>query len=196
MAVVVGAQVLWAILYAAKGRLSFSKVLLSIIFTSGLAYYYISTSMVLNIDENLSSNIRFGSTILSINAALSGYAISGIGIGQFHFFYRDVFAPDFLFATKEGLNQLSLYAESRASTFNLYTRILLEFGVIGLITSLLMIVSLLRTRITQDTLYIMTLYTGSLGFLMTQDTYFYPPLILSIALLLGVRYAATSVNTT
>ena len=187
--VVAGAQIILAILFPAAGRVSFRTALLLIIVTGAVAIYFVDRTSVLDVSENLSSAMRFGSTLLSINAGVSGYALSGIGIGQFHFFYRDAFAPDFLYLSAEGLNQLSLDADSRASTYNLYSRLLLETGLAGFITFTIAMVVLLRTKLTHDTRYVATLFAGSLGFLMTQDTYFYPPLVLSCALLLAVRYA-------
>ncbi|WP_431259095.1 hypothetical protein ACQ86G_02125 [Roseateles chitinivorans] len=188
MVIVAGAQIMLAILFPSAGRISTRTALLLLAAIGVAAVSFIVRFSALDVSENLSSAMRFGSTLLSINVSTSGYAIPGIGIGQFHFFYRDAFAPEFLYLSEEGLNQLSLDAANRASTFNFYTRLLLEVGLAGFIGFFLAMLALLRTRLNANTRYIATLLSGSLGFLMTQDTYFYPPLVMACALLLSVRY--------
>lgn len=188
MVIVAGAQIMLAILFPSAGRMSTRTALLLLTAVGITAVSFIVRFSALDVSENLSSAMRFGSTLLSINVSTSGYAIPGIGIGQFHFFYRDAFAPEFLYLSEEALTQLSLDAANRASTFNFYTRLLLEVGLAGFIGFCLAMLAMLRTRLKADTQYIATLLTGSLGFMMTQDTYFYPPLVMACALLLSVRY--------
>lgn len=188
--IVAGAQIALAIVFPSAGRLSTGKALLLLAAVGAAAFSFITRFSALDVSENLSSAMRFGSTLLSINAGASGFAWPGIGTGQFHFFYRDAFAPDFLYLSPEGLDQLSLDPANRASTFNLFTRIWLEMGIAGFIVFFVAMLALLRTRLTAASRYVATLLAGSLGFLMTQDTYFYPPLVLSCALLLALRYSA------
>jgi hypothetical protein len=194
LVVVAGAQIMLTILFPSAGRISTRTALLLLLAISAVAVSFIVRFSALDVSENLSSAMRFGSTLLSINVSISGYAVPGIGIGQFHFFYRDAFAPEFLYLSEEGLNQLSPDAANRASTFNFYTRVLLETGLAGFISFFLAMLALLRTELNASTRYIATLLSGSLGFLMTQDTYFYPPLVMACALLLGVRYVTVTPN--
>ncbi len=192
---VAGAQIVLAIVFPATGRVSYVKALLLLGIVISVAVFFITQFSALDVTENLSSAMRLGSTLLSLNASLSGYAISGIGIGQFHFFYRDIFAPDFLYLSAEGLEQLSFSAEGRASTFNMFTRFVLEFGVVGFLVFSAVLFWFFRTRLVDENRYIATLLAGSLGFLMTQDTYFYPPLVVSCFLFLAVRYSAAEQKT-
>jgi len=169
-------------------QLSFFKI--AIIFLGFIiAGAYMATERkVFNLEENMSSANRFGSTLLAINLASNGYCISGVGTGQFHFFFKEKFAPSFLLLSKEARMQFKRSAHSRASTYNLFVRLLVESGLLGLLFFLDIIRrALKKSRFSVDAtsqLGIM-LVSGSIGFLMTQDTYFYPPLALGLALTLS-----------
>lgn len=139
----------------------------------------------LDVNENLSSAMRIGSTVLGLNLAMDGYGLSGVGAGQFHFFYKEVYAPSFLFLSDEASNQFKSAAENRASTYNLFVRLLVETGFVGLLLFMDIIRrALISARVSDDptSQFAVLLISGSIGFLMTQDTYFYPPLVLGLAL--------------
>lgn len=189
LVVVAGAQALFLVLRSGVGLQARIKNFLALVLVCAAAYIFVEQFSTLDVGQNMSSAMRFGSTLLALNASSAGFAATGIGIGQFHFFYRDEFAPEFLFNSFEALNQLSPDAQSRASAFNLYARILLEFGFIGFIIFLRGIIFFLRTKISPKYQFIKLFFVGSLGFLMTQDTYYYPPLVFAMALILGLRYA-------
>lgn len=154
-----------------------------------VSFYVVIANAALDLQDNLSSIMRIGSAQLALNAALHGYALLGIGFGQFHFFYRPRFAPSYLFLSAEAAEQFSHSASLRASTYDFYIRLLLEEGVGSLLLFLGLVYSLLK-RVRQEATSVAQfgtfLLAGSLGFLLTQDPYFYPPLMLSMAVLLGV----------
>jgi hypothetical protein len=152
----------------------------------GCGIYFVQSLSLLNVDENLSSAMRLGSTLLAANVATDGYALSGIGTGQFHFFYRDQFAPNFLRLSYEALVQFSPDAPLRASTFNFFVRVLLETGVIGFSLLAICLWKLWRTKLPPSMSWLSMIFAGSLGFLMTQDTWFYPPLVFSCAAMLAI----------
>jgi hypothetical protein len=166
------------------------KIVLSVIFIFSLciASYFIIQLSALDVENNLSSAMRFGSSQLALNAGIEGYAIPGIGIGQFHFFYRPEFAPAYLLNSLEALDQFNINVETRASTYNLFIRIFIEIGIMGFILFVYFLYNIYKINIDKKFNYIVVLYCGSLGFLLTQDSYFYPPLIFSISLLIGIKY--------
>lgn len=184
MFIVLGAQ----LLYLATARKSPTTVamfgsMIVAVFLAGI--YMITNGATPNLDENLSSIMRLGSNMLALNVATEGYGLIGVGTGQFHFMYRPEFAPDYLFLSQEALDQMYGVSGSRASTFNLPLRLLVESGLPGLLLASLMLLrvfwSLRRTTdlITQTGLCFVA---GSLGFLMTQDTYSLPSLAFGLAL--------------
>ena len=174
--------------YALFFKKTISKIKLTfilLVFVAG-SISMITTQKALTLQENLSSVNRLGSSLLGLNLALNGYGLTGVGIGQFHFYYKEKYAPDFLFYSEEAQEQFRPTTKSRASTYNFYIRLLAETGFIGLLLFLDIIRRALKnTHTCKDpaTQFGVLLLAGSLGFLMTQDTYFYPPLVLALALL-------------
>ena len=151
---------------------------------SSVMYSLINSPAVI-INENMSSVMRVGSNMLALNVALEGYGLLGIGIGQFHFMYTPEFAPDYLLLSQEALDLMGGVTGRRASTFNLPLRLLVETGVIGLALGTLMLFQLFWSlRNTTDPIAQTGLIfvAGSLGFLMTQDTYCLPSLAFGLAL--------------
>jgi hypothetical protein len=160
---------------------------LSILFLAFIAYV-INLSTMFNFEENLSSAMRFGSNMLALNVATSGYGIFGIGFGQFHFYYSPDFSPNFLLNSNEALMQMNNKINTRASTYNLPLRLWVETGIIGLIIAVVLFFKILR--IFQSSKDLATqlgiLFTlGSVGFLLTQDSYCLPSLALGLALVLS-----------
>ncbi len=144
----------------------------------------------LDVRENLSSAMRFGSTLTSINVAIAGYGIMGVGFGQFHFMFLRKFMPAFLLFSEEAVNQMASSAAHRTSTFNLFTRYLVETGLMGLflfIAWLRDLCSFARDDRQVASLLGILLVSTSLGFLLTQEPYCYPPLMLGAALILGAH---------
>ncbi len=178
------AALMW---HQGRAALRVKYIFLGIIVLSVFLYMIISNA-ALDMQENLSSVNRIGSTELALNVARGGYGLTGVGFGQFHFFYLEKFAPNFIFASQEAQEQMTGSIESRASTYNLYARLLVETGILGLITfSYFIIQLLLKTKkdYRATTMFGLLLTGGSLGFLLTQDTYLYPPLVVGLALLLA-----------
>lgn len=152
-----------------------------------LAVWTATTTEAIDLETNLSSVMRIGSNLLAANVSLTGYGVAGVGLGQFHFFYQERFAPDFLFASAEALSQFDLSVDQRASTFNLFLRLLIETGAAGLLVFLALLHHSLRIAgksLEAGARLGFLLVAGSIGFLSTQDTYFYPPLALGLALAL------------
>lgn len=150
----------------------------------GASIPYITTTATFDLYDNLSSAMRFGSSLLGINVALDGYGWLGVGTGQFHFFYRLDYAPDVLLKSQEALNQMDPNAPSRASTYNILVRFLVEGGVASLAIFSFIVVRALKNAAEnggEDGKFAYLLILGSIGFLLSQDTYFYPPLCLGLA---------------
>lgn len=166
-------------------RLKYLVLVAAVILVSA---FVIISNATLDMRENLSSVMRIGSTELALNVAKSGYGTTGVGFGQFHFFYRSEFAPNFIFASQEAQDQMTGSIDTRASTYNLFARLLVETGILGLVAFLFLIFQAMR-NVRKDhhpsTMFGLLLTAGSLGFLCTQDTYFYPPLAIGLALLFG-----------
>ena len=163
----------------------------------GTVLFLISAAVIigrsaLDVQGNLSSAMRFGSTLTSINAALAGYGLVGTGFGQFHFMFLQRFMPSFLLYSQEAIIQMASSAEHRTSTYNLFTRYLIETGLPGLLLFLASLRELyMQARKDQSTANLLgVLFTSaSVGFLLTQEPYCYPPLILGAALILGAHHS-------
>lgn len=174
--------------YYKNNKLSLKhKVSLLIAFLVVLTF--ISTTKVLDVQENLSSATRLGSSHIALNVALNGYALTGVGIGQFHYFYRPEFAPEYMNFVNAEMN-FGKDLEFRSSTFNFFLRTLVEIGLAGLIIIILFLKKIARIAKSNQTINSeigFHFMSGSIGFLLTQDTYFYPPLILGISLILAEK---------
>jgi hypothetical protein len=192
MFIVLAAQMIYLFFAPYRSRWARPALVGLALLLGGSGTVLIQTTAATDLDENLSSVMRVGSTALSMNVAKAGYALTGIGFGQFHFFYTPEFAPDFLFLSKEAQAQFSHAGQQRASTYNLFTRMLVETGVVGAALFLGAIASVLwrARRATDDVTRVGMLFVyGALGFLMTQDTYCYPPLAFGLALVLSAASA-------
>jgi hypothetical protein len=131
--------------------------------------------------------MRIGSNLLAFNVAFEGYGILGAGIGQFHFLYKPEYAPDFLFFSQEAISQFYGNSESRASSYNLPLRLLVETGLVGLIIYFIIIKNYIyytRNSIDKVSHIGLSFIAGSVGFLMTQDSYCLPSLAFGMALML------------
>ena len=193
MFVVLAAQALYLLLAPHGSRLARPMLLLGCAIAGIAALSVVQDTGANNLDENMSTIMRVGSTATSMNVATAGYGVTGIGFGQFHFFYTPRFAPDFLFLSQEALDQFSHLSPLRASTYNLLTRTLVETGIGGFLLLFGSIAAILwrRRRATDEATRVGMLFIfGSIGFLTTQDTYCYPPLALGLALTLSASTLA------
>lgn len=139
-----------------------------------------------NVEDNASNIARLGYTVTGINVMLA-HPFAGIGIGQFTNFFA-TFVPDFALASDEVALYASGQAEFRASTFNLFVRLLCEFGIpLGLFLSLIVVQPLRRAAryVGPGHFYHYAALSavGGVGFWLTQDQYGYQPAIFSLALL-------------
>lgn len=179
--IVACAQIIFILFFEKRGRLIAFFAFLGF----GLAaIYFIQNRGAIDVENNLSSSMRLGSANLAVNLAGTGVALTGIGAGQFHFMYREQYAPDYLLLSQEALSQMDPEAMGRASTYNLPLRLLVEFGVVGFALIFLGLWCLIKSPDEVNSLPYLLLF-GALGFLLTQDTYFYPPLVFACALLLA-----------
>jgi hypothetical protein len=148
-------------------------------------YTYVNSLATFNLQENMSTTMRIGSTLLGLNLALDGNGILGVGIGQFHFYYNEYYAPDFLLLSEEALTRMDPSSTSRASVYNFFVRFLVEGGVASLLIICYLILRGARNALNSGDAYAKRVYLlilSSVGFLLTQDTYFYPPLCLGLAM--------------
>ncbi|MFT5046375.1 MAG: hypothetical protein ACI8UP_003354 [Porticoccaceae bacterium] len=184
MFIVLGAQLLY--LASARKSSSIRKMIIVMMIAAVFAgVYLMMIGVTIDLSENLSSIMRLGSNMLTLNVATDGYGLIGLGTGQFHFMYTPKFAPDYLFLSQEALDQFSGSSGTRASTFNLPLRLLVESGLVGLLLALLMLFRTfwsLRHTTDPTTQTGLCFIAGSLGFLMTQDTYCLPSLAFGLAL--------------
>jgi hypothetical protein len=139
-----------------------------------------------NLQEGGSNIARFAYTVAGIQLFLS-HPWLGTGIGQFSYFFP-VYVPDFALNSPEVSNYTYGVSVFRASTFNLFVRLLCEFGLpLGAILGWLVIrpiVVAVRSRFSEPFLVFAALSAvGGVGFWLSQDQYGYQPAILSLAVL-------------
>jgi hypothetical protein len=138
-------------------------------------------------DTDVGSNIsRIGSTVTSLRVAIA-HPFFGIGIGQLRYFFG-AYAPDFALASEEILIHATDLGEYRASSFNLFVRLVCELGfAVGLFFSFLIvrpIISAMRSRDADLFIVFGTLTAlGGVGFWLSADQFGYQPAILSLVIL-------------
>lgn len=196
-AITIGARTLVVILmiqtlvliFGSSAKRAYKVIFFMIAITVGILFLFMKTN-IFSVSDNLSSAMRIGSTLLGVNVA-SKYGMVGIGVGQFNFYYRPEFAPNFLFLSAEASQIFDGLSEFRASTFNFFVRLVVELGILGLIGYILLIVAAARNilRIQSNSLRngFFLAYFGALSFWLTQDSFIYSPAIFFIALGLGVQ---------
>jgi hypothetical protein len=164
---------------------------------AAFAIVFLARTSPFDVRENLSSAMRFGSTLTSLNVALAGYGITGVGFGQFHFMFLERFMPHFLLFSPEAVAQMASTADHRTSTYNLFTRYGVETGITGLalfLAFLAYLFRLARRTPSQPALVGILMLGASLGFLLTQEPYCYPPLILAASLILAAQRDRSSLR--
>lgn len=95
---------------------------------------------------NLSNIARFGSQVAGINMFLENF-VFGVGFGQYGFYMKD-FIPSWALISKEILDAISTSEHSPwAIAHGLYSRLLAELGLLGLLIWVYIWVSLLRLNL-------------------------------------------------
>lgn len=183
------------ILVAASGvRNTIKMVLLVLCVAVGLVVLTVSTD-IFSVADNLSSAMRLGSTLLGVNVA-SAHGLLGVGVGQFHYYFRPEFAPGFLSLSAEAASIYADVSDSRASTFNFYVRLVVELGVLGLAGYGCLIWmagrSLVRLHERHLRAGLGLAFVGALSFWLTQDTFLYSPALFFIALGLSLNEIRTA----
>jgi hypothetical protein len=141
---------------------------------------------LVRVSENASDVARFAYTITGINVFLA-HPLVGVGIGQFSNFFAQ-FVPQFAAVSDEVMTHVSGVALYRASTFNLFVRLFVEFGIpFGTILSLIIVRPIIRAPKSPIAdpfvIYAALSAVGGAGFWLSQDAYGYQPGILSLAIL-------------
>ena len=133
---------------------------------------------------------RSYATLAALNAALH-HPFIGIGIGQFtNYFLQHHFSAQGIGST-EIATWLAGNNGERLSTFNIFTRVADEFGLLGLAIFLFVInFTLIKNRTFNPSWLVRFQYAqlaGGLGFWLTQDSYVYQPAIFSLAISLAIK---------
>ena len=118
----------WAIVSATRHTRLKSLAIFSAIGLPALAYAAIALGAATPAD-NMSSLQRFGGSVVALNVWLNSLPVFGIGFGQFNFFYDPSMGLPGYDATPEAINLFKFDGLTRASTYNLYIRSLLEGGL-------------------------------------------------------------------
>jgi hypothetical protein len=163
-----------------------SALLLSFTAAIALAVLWQRLTSLTDVEENGSNIARFAYTITGINLFVSHLWL-GTGVGQFGYFFAS-YVPDFALASAEVAGYAYGLQEFRASTFNLFVRLLCEFGLpLGLLFAALVIRPIVRAaRSTANdpfVFYAALSAVGGVGFWLSQDQYGYQPAILPLAML-------------
>jgi hypothetical protein len=141
---------------------------------------------VIDISSNGSDVTRFGDTVTGINVSLA-HPLVGVGIGEFGNFFAQ-YAPAFALSSVEVDKNVVGDAEYRASTFNLFVRLCVEFGIpLGVFFTVIVVRPIFRAPKgnlgERFILYAAWSAVGGAGFWLSQDTYGYEPGILAMAVL-------------
>jgi hypothetical protein len=153
------------------------------------SYIYIRILSIFNVGEELSTTVRLGSTLTSLNAIVDNFLV-GIGLGQFSYYYSQ-YVPDIALASHEVQAFVAGNIEHRASTFNLFTRVAVETGFInGMIFLSFVFVIFKRVFLfIKNNGYkfgfnvsVFLSMVGGVGFWLTQDQFGYQPALFSLAM--------------
>lgn len=176
------------VVFASRISKAFKLFLFFVSAIVGLAVL-IGTTDTFAVSDNLSSAMRLGSALLGVNVA-AAHGLTGVGIGQFHYYFVPQYAPDFLFLSEEAAFIFNGLGDFRASTFNFFVRLVVELGVLGLIGYIWLIVSagigVFRLSDKRLRSGLGLAYVGALSFWLTQDSFLYSPAILFMAFGLSI----------
>jgi hypothetical protein len=136
--------------------------------------------------SDMSDVARFAYTVTGINVAIA-HPLVGVGIGQFSNVFAQ-FVPAFAAVSDEVMTHVSGAALYRASTFNLFVRLFVEFGIpLGTIFAVIIVRPIIRapkSKIADPfVIYAALSAVGGIGFWLSQDAYGYQPAILALAVL-------------
>lgn len=163
------------------------SLLLALCVTTTAALVLASRLMtVVDVSGNESDVTRFGDTVTGINVALA-HPLAGVGIGEFGNFFAQ-YAPAFALNSVEVDKNVTGEAEFRASTFNMFVRLCVEFGIpLGIAFTIAILRPIFKapknTPNERFVLYAALSAVGGAGFWLSQDTYGYEPGILALAVL-------------
>jgi hypothetical protein len=151
-----------------------------------------------DLTSNESDITRVGDTVTGINVALA-HPLVGVGIGEFGNFFAQ-YAPSFALRSIEVDQLIAGQAQYRASTFNMFVRLCVEFGIpLGIAFTIFILRPVVKAPkwSTGEPFvpYAAVSAVGGAGFWLSQDTYGYQPAILALAvlalLLTGVMRTST-----
>ncbi|HUN74984.1 MAG TPA: O-antigen ligase family protein [Steroidobacteraceae bacterium] len=139
-----------------------------------------------DMSPNSSEVARFGYTVAGFDLFLD-YPWVGTGIGQFSYFFGQ-YVPAFAMGSAEVASYAFGLGKYRASTFNLFVRLLTEFGLpMALLLGGVILRPIVRAARSVGSspflLYAALSAIGGVGFWLSQDQYGYQPAILSLAVL-------------
>ncbi len=153
------------------------------------SYIFIRMLSIFDVGEELSTTVRLGSTLTSLNAIVDNFLV-GIGLGQFSDYYSQ-YVPDIALASLEVQAFIAGNIEHRASTFNLFTRVAVETGFINGVIFLVFIFIIFKRvfsfiKINQYqfdiNVSVFLSMVGGVGFWITQDQFGYQPALFSLAM--------------
>ncbi len=196
IAAIVVLQLAFYAIYVTASRRGISRyrALLVLTFCTVAVFAAFAQSLASLTNVDLGSNIgRIGSTVTAARVAW-GHPLAGVGIGQLKYFFG-AYAPDFALVSEEILSYANGAAEFRASSFNLFVRLVMEFGFpLGLLFGWVILRPLfqsVRQGMTNPFVaYPVVAAIGGVGFWLSQDQYGYQPAILSLAILANVSPGA------
>lgn len=187
-------QVLYYMIWAVRrGRIGPATAIGVLAMIAVMPIVVVRLMTVTDLQSNLSNIGRIGSTVAGI-LVTADYPIFGVGIGQFKFFLSS-YAPAFASASDEISAWGDGSASFRASTFNLFVRLLCEFGVIaGGVACWSLSRPLIKSfRRSEDMAQVCVTLSaiGGFGFWLIQDQYAYQPGIFALAFLVSSSNRAT-----
>lgn len=177
----------WSVQRRQSWRSRIRSFLIILCVAAGIVVVLLSSLLsVVHVSGNQSDIARFAYTITGINVSLA-HPLVGVGIGQFSSFFAQ-YAPQFAAVSGEVMTHINGAAVYRASTFNLFVRLFVEFGIpLGLVFSVIIVRPIVRAPKSpvRDPFLIYAALSaiGGVGFWLSQDQYGYQPGILSLAVL-------------
>jgi hypothetical protein len=141
---------------------------------------------IIDLANSRSDVTRFGDTITGINVAVA-HPWVGVGIGEFGNFFAQ-YAPEFALSSVEVAKNVVGDSKYRASTFNMFVRLCVEFGIpLGIALSIFILRPIFAAPKANPgerfVLYAALSAVGGAGFWLSQDPYGYQPAILAMAVL-------------
>lgn len=141
---------------------------------------------VIHFSSSGSDLVRLAFTVTGIRVAMA-HPLFGVGIGEFGHFFNQ-YVPSFALKLLEVQQLIYGISTTHASTFNIFVRFLVEFGIpLGLSVSAFLLFpffKVMRSSVAEPFLiYAALSAVGGVGFWMSQDQYGYQPAIVALAVL-------------